>query len=99
MLYGYQCTACNTEWEVIKPVAEIDSPETCEKCGALGKRQISGGQHIIGAKVQDPYFSHALGEVVKNDAHARKIAKQKGMIEIGNESQTHLKPTLHKYDF
>lgn len=85
MIYEYECDACRKRWDVWKPVAEFNTLETCE-CGGPGRRRITGGAGFIGAKVEDAAWHPALGQVVRNTSHARALAKERGMIEVGNES-------------
>lgn len=40
MLYDYQCPRCGWQWEVTKPLAEIDRVEPCPSCEAPGERLI-----------------------------------------------------------
>lgn len=78
--------ACEHRFEVIKSVREIDSPEHCEKCGGVSERTIATTQAFFGANDWDTaHYSPALGKVVKNNAEARRLAKARGMIEIGDE--------------
>jgi hypothetical protein len=41
------------------------------------------------------HYSPALGKVVKSNAEARRLAKERGMVEVGNES---LEKIHKKYD-
>lgn len=83
MIYPYQCQ-CGTSFDVIKPLSKIDSPEKCPSCGQIGDRVIAAG-HFYGEKVEDAYFCPALGTVVRNSSHRKALAKDKGLIEVGNE--------------
>jgi putative FmdB family regulatory protein len=84
--YPYRCSACAHEFEVIKSVKFIDDPETCEKCNASAERYISSRQSFYGASDWDnAHFSPVLGEVVRNNAEVRRKAKERGLIEVGNE--------------
>jgi hypothetical protein len=50
-------------------------------------RQISARISFRGEKADsnEAFFSHALGQVVRNEKHQREIAKQRGLVEVGNE--------------
>lgn len=89
MIYPYACKLCNHQFEVIKSVRDIDNPEACAECGSEDtERRIAMDQSfskIAAADWDRARYSPALGKVVKNDAEERKIAKSKGMIEVGNE--------------
>jgi putative FmdB family regulatory protein len=39
--YEYRCEKCEIEFERFLPIAEYDSPQKCEECGTVGKKQIS----------------------------------------------------------
>jgi putative FmdB family regulatory protein len=100
MVYEYSCAACNKTWDVIKPVSEYQSIELCLDCGKVGVRAFAPKKiHLHGTSVQDAYFNVGLGKIVKNDAHARQIAKDKGFIEVGNERpEKHLSVKLSDYE-
>ena len=85
MRYPYTCEACGAKWEVIKSVRQIDEPEHCAKCQTPGRRYISRTS-FYGAAVEDAEYNPAFGCVIKNSAHRKALAKQRGMEEIGNES-------------
>jgi hypothetical protein len=72
---------------VIKSVKDIDCPETCG-CGSPNtERTISTKQSFFGANDWDTaHYSPAFGRVVKNNAEARRLAKERGLVEIGTES-------------
>jgi hypothetical protein len=39
----------------------------------------------LALRVESPEYNPALGQVVKNSKHRKDLAKEKGLIEIGNE--------------
>lgn len=39
-LYGYQCEACNNEFEKLVPLKEFNSRQNCPECGGETKKQI-----------------------------------------------------------
>lgn len=41
-LYDYICTACKHEFEDIRKMSEALDDTTCEKCGSVAERKISG---------------------------------------------------------
>lgn len=99
MIYEYLCKPCGKLCEIIKRVADLNRQENCEECGTIMERQVSGGQHLLNTAVQERYYSHALGQVVKGPQDERRIAKAKGMIEVGNERpRKHLKVETSSYD-
>jgi putative FmdB family regulatory protein len=85
MIYPYECRRCGETFEVIKSVRHIDDPEFCE-CGPQAYRTIAQRQSFSGEKDWDSaHYNHGLGQAVKSNAHASKLAKERGMIEIGDE--------------
>ena len=86
MIYPYECSCCGNKWDVIKRVSEINNPEYCCQCNNIGERKIAQKGHFYGAEVEDAEFCPALGCVVKSKAHRRRLAKQLGLVEVGNEN-------------
>lgn len=83
--YPYRCHSCSALFEIVKPVSAIDEPTTC-KCGAFAVRYI-GRTNFTGASDWNKQTFHpALGCFTKSDAHARKIARARGMEEVGTEA-------------
>lgn len=99
MIYEYHCEKCNKSVDIAKPVKDYDKDEFCE-CGYLMQRHFAPQKiHLYNTKVQESYFSHALGKVVKGDNDLRQQAKQRGWIEVGNEKpEKHLKVKQVSYD-
>ena len=86
MIYPYECTSCGEEFEVIKSYRHIDDDEHCEICDGIGKRLIAQRQSFSGESDWDNvHYNPALGEVVRSNKHASKLARERGMIEIGDE--------------
>lgn len=87
MIYPYQCTSCRHEFEVIKSVRDIESPENCPVCDIISIRTIARSQSFFGATDWDTrHYNHALGMVVRSNKEAQKIARERGLVEIGNEN-------------
>ena len=86
-VYPYQCDDCNTEFEVAKRVSQIDELEHCPQCdGEITQRLIAKQQSFSGADQWDCMaYDHAFGQVVKNNAHRRRLAKERGLEEVGTE--------------
>lgn len=100
MQYDYHCAKCNKTIEISKHHTEIKNPEYCKICNTEMKRLFTLPKIYLSndIKVQDPYFSPSLGVVVKDDKHARRIAKEKGLIEVGNEIPSkHIKRRYQEY--
>lgn len=88
MIYEFECS-CGEDWTESRMLATRHEPSVCKSCGAsVLKREIpsrTGG--FVGAGDWDTCtYNRALGQVVRNNLHAKKIAKSRGLTEIGNES-------------
>lgn len=86
--YPYRCSdpSCDHCFEVVKCIANYDTPETCEKCKAPATRYISR-THFYGASDWDKAeFNPGLGCVTKGAKHRAQIARSRGLEEIGNDS-------------
>jgi len=84
--YEYLC-GCGKAFDVDKRISEIDCIESCPTCGMLldgSHRQICR-VYFSGEKDQDKYFCPGLGCVVESAAHRKRLAKSKGLEEVGNE--------------
>jgi hypothetical protein len=84
-IYPYECDQGHS-WEVAKPLSAIDAEERCSLCGVVGGRTI--GLVAIdktAASSWQPTWNPGLGQVVKSKAHAQRIAKEKGLLEVGTE--------------
>jgi len=81
--YDYQCIKCEHEIEVIKSISEYDSREDCPKCNSEMQRLIKAG-YFLNEKVEEATYNPGLGCVVKNRKHRNELAKQRGLIEVGN---------------
>ena len=85
--YPYRCKSCEHEFEVIKPIAAIEDPESCPECKADGAERYIGRTHFYGANDWDKAeFNPAFGQIVRNGQHRKELAKRHGMEEVGNES-------------
>ena len=40
-IYEYYCSKCDIDFELIRPVSQVDSPAECKECGEPGERQLS----------------------------------------------------------
>ena len=75
------------EWDVIKRIAEIDNPEQCPECGLEGRRLLQAPMldRSAASDWNEQTWHPALGCYTKSNAHARKIAKSRGLEEVGTE--------------
>ena len=83
-IYDYECTAGH-RFEVIKPMAMSQTSEACRECGALGKKLPTRFGFTGAGDWNRQEFNHGLG-CVATPKQAEKIAKDRGLIPIGNES-------------
>lgn len=98
-LYEYQCQACAADFDIVKRMAEIDRKESCPACGFENgprSRKISRSNFTGASDWNTQHYSPALGMVVKNNREARQIAKQRGLIEVGNESPEKIHKAMEK---
>ena len=93
MVYEYKCADCGHRFDVVKPIAQFYNTHACSSCGhEITHIVISSKIHHIGAKVQNAEFNPGLGCVTKSKQDRQEIAKQRGLIEVGNEKPD----TLHQ---
>lgn len=85
MLYPYQCPKCGHSEHIVKVLADIDREEKCPKCAEIMNRYIEKVSFYGANDWDTAHYSPALGKVVKSHAELRRIAKQKGWEEVGNE--------------
>lgn len=81
----YVYAHCDQEWDVIKRVAALDDPEPCPQCQEPGVRQIVAVNFTGADDWNTQTFNPALGCYTRNTLHARRLAKGRGMEEVGTE--------------
>ena len=72
---------------MIKSVKDIDCPEACVSCNSENtRRTIARTQSFSGANDwTTAHYSPALGRVVRSNLEARRLAKERGLVEVGTE--------------
>lgn len=86
MTYEYVCNKCDTSFDIIKRVAQIDDPEECPKCECYDTKRLISRTHFYGASDWDTKeFNPGLGVVTNSRKHRDKIARERGLVEVGNE--------------
>lgn len=88
-VYDYRCSECKHEFDVTKPISSIDDVECCPSCLAScdhSTRIIKTSKEFFGEKPEEPFFSVALGKMVSGNKDLRRQAKERGLIEVGNEN-------------
>lgn len=100
MIYEYFCSNCAVTTEITKTLAELNRQELCNDCDNSMVRHLTGKVGFSGEKTDshNSYFHHGLGKMVRSDKHASQMAKDQGLIELGNETQNHLRPNEKRYD-
>lgn len=87
-IYPYECD-CGENFDVVAKIADIDNlAPYCPKCGImLGRlnRRLAK-VNFSNEKVEDSEWCPALGCVVKGQKHRERIAKERGLEPLGNES-------------
>lgn len=88
-IYRYRCPICDSIFDIIRPISECDLLTTCTTCKSEGidkSNRMLGTPVFFGEKQQEPFYSIPLGKMVSGNIEMRKIAKERGMIEVGNEN-------------
>jgi predicted nucleic acid-binding Zn ribbon protein len=95
--YEFFCTPCGENFEEVQPmgahkrqalrdIKRVERTAKCPTCKTVSKDRLFSHQvYFVGARVESPEYNPALGQVVKNSKHRKDLAKEKGLIEIGNE--------------
>lgn len=86
-IYDYSHESCGLRWEVAKPMRESDTPEACPKCGEVGVKlpSLCAIDKTAAGGWNEQQMHPALGCYTRSTQHARKIAKSRGMEEVGTE--------------
>ena len=96
-VYEFDCKHCNAIDEVTRPAAECKEPYRCPDCDAVCQRHYTAPQ-VITQGEQVKYFHPAFGKVM-SDLDAKREAKARGLIEVGNEDPNkHIAPPVTNYD-
>lgn len=76
------------EWDVVTTIAERDNPSSCPECQGEGTRGLTLPQidKTAASDWNNISYNPGLGCWTKGTSHARRIAKERGLIEVGNES-------------
>lgn len=86
MLYSFNCPKCSHNFDVVKPCAERNDPEICEKCSTVAVREfVPRNFAFAGLAPDEASFQPAFGKVVKNKRELRYLAEKNGMVQIGND--------------
>lgn len=84
MIYEFLCKKCNAIDEVIRHHLDLDEPVVCTECNSkMDRHYTAPNVKIQGESI--PYFHPAFGQVVNSDSHAQQLARERGLVEVGNE--------------
>ena len=87
MIYEFEC-GCGEAWTEARSVKDRSEPSGCKRCGAnVAKREVPSrlGGCYGASDWNTQCFNHGLGVGVRNNLHAKKIAKSRDLTEVGNE--------------
>lgn len=84
--YDWFCEKCELESETIESIHEYTGKKSCTVCGNPCIRVFNHCKfHFTGTKIEDAEYNVGLGKVTKGQAHRKELAKQLGVVEIGND--------------
>lgn len=99
MLYPYICRECESRFEVVKPLCDIDEPEKCPECDSDNTFRSIGLVRI--GSVDRESYQPAFGKVIKNKLHLKDEllrARDEGreMVAVGDEPVDKLASNLER---
>lgn len=87
MIYEYRCDECDLVTDVVKSHRDMEREERCQACTRVMTRILfSPRLHLLHTRVEHPEWNPGLGCVVKNRIDRARIARERGLEEVGNES-------------
>lgn len=89
--YEYRCRD-DHRWDVIKRMADIDTIESCPRCGDTGYRQIARVNFNGASDWNRTEWNHGLGCYTSGSRDVARICKERGLEEVGTTPAE----TLHK---
>jgi putative FmdB family regulatory protein len=85
-VYEIQCLNCGKHEDVFRRIAEMNDLPEC--CGTPMSRCLSAPS--VMADIQ-PYRSMATGEMITSRTQHRNHLKSRGLVEIGDQHESHQK--------
>ena len=76
MIYEYSCEHCVKTFEVVKPLKNFTTTETCGQCGREAKKILSTKQAAQGF---EPYFDKIQGREFRTKGQLEKYCKEKNL--------------------
>lgn len=86
----FYCIQCGFKED--RTLKSFDVKDPCPKCDYTLQIMALPRLTLMRTSVQNPEWNPGLGQVVNSRQHREEIVKQKGLIELGNETPD----TLHK---
>jgi putative FmdB family regulatory protein len=84
--YPWLCEKCDLEFETIESIHDYTGKKSCDMCGNPCTRIFTNCKfHFTGTKIEDAEYNVGLGKVTKSKAHREDLAKQLGVVEVGND--------------
>jgi putative FmdB family regulatory protein len=83
-VYEYLCKKCNAIDEFDVPESQRKVPRYCSECGGKMSREFRTAPMTVTHKNEEPYMHPAFG-VMMTDSQARKEARARGWVEVGDE--------------
>ena len=88
MIYRYDCK-CGHTFDVVKKVDARNSPEICIGCNQMARRKpLPDKVQVCAVAASDwngEYHSTALNKKVRSRSEERRLAKERGLTEVGTE--------------
>lgn len=93
--YEFKCEGCGLLFDVVRSITEFTRDLDCTSCGKKSDLQVSSNRNLFSVSgiPESPQFNPGLGAVTKGTKHAERLAKERGMIPVGNEKVE----TVNKY--
>jgi len=101
--YEYQCPKCNVFTDVVKPMADSSSEESCPGCTTIMERVITSPRIATSNCQFDTHYNWGLGKVVKskndikNELHRINGETGKNIVEVGNDNMKSIKKQRKAY--
>ena len=87
MIYPYHCPICGNDWDIVKPLSQMNRAETCTECNALLERVITA---------PNINWAHNLTVAEKDVNTQYRLETGENRVCVGNE-KPNLTPKLKEY--
>ena len=92
-IYSYKCPICDTEFVNYWRVKDYNKDTPCPECEAIAEKQVNR-DFVFFSNEKGGFtsgYNHALGREVTTRGQYRKLLKEKGLVEMGNERNANQK--------